>query len=482
MRVRHLPLAVVIIVLLIAACDGTRPTPTLASLVVSCDASRLTSFGQQARCTARATLSNGQTEDRTAAAQWSSSDPSKVTVNGELATAVAVGSADITARVDATSAKQTMTVDVGCTVSVTPPSAAFGAAGGSQVVDVSASPAGCEPSTWTASSNSPGLTVSPGQGSGSGSVTVTAAPNGSQSQTRTATIAGQTFTANLNAACTVAFQPAGGDNAGPGAGDRDVAVVVTHGPCRWIASTSDHWITLSQTEGTANATVRVSYAQNTGSDRTGSVTFTGPACDPTCRSGGTTTVVIRQARPTMSTLSVALGQGAQISGPYAGVVTGPDGFSCSLGSLQQQVSCPALTVPTGTSVTLSVALTSPLGVGAQPLQSSVGCTSATRRSCTVLVNGDRSVTLRLGCEISCGPLGLAPSAPEPEQLVVGIRPSLGETDDGLRAEEAERHAVAPVAEREELARMPAVRTDVGQTVGRRREQSLPRVLRAYAAQ
>src|SRR4051812_32925236 len=127
MRSWHWPLTVLIL-LGVAACNDTRPTPvTLASLIVSCDASRLTSFGQQAHCTARAALSNGQTEDRTAAAQWSSSDSSRVTVNAGLVTAVAIGSAEVTARVDATSAKQIMTVDVGCTFSVSPASAAFGA-------------------------------------------------------------------------------------------------------------------------------------------------------------------------------------------------------------------------------------------------------------------------------------------------------------------------------------------------------------------
>src|SRR4051812_1328272 len=175
-----------------AACSSTRPTPTLASLVVSCDASRLSAFGQQAHCTARATLSNGQSEDRTAAAQWSSSDPSKVTVNAGVATAVAVGNADVTAKVDSLSAKQTVTVDVGCAFALSPAAVVFGPEGGSQAVTVSASPDGCAPSTWTAASNTAGLTVSPAQGSGTGTVTVTAAANGTQSQTRTATIAGQT--------------------------------------------------------------------------------------------------------------------------------------------------------------------------------------------------------------------------------------------------------------------------------------------------
>jgi len=462
----------VVVLLLAAACSSTRPTASLASLVVSCDASRLTSFGQQAHCTARATLSNGQTEDRTSAAQWSSSDSSKLTVAGGLVTAVAIGSADVTARVDATSAKQTMTVDVGCTFAVSPPSAAFGAAGGSQVVSISASPAGCEPSTWTALSNSAGLTVSPAQGSGSGSVTVTAAANGSQSQARTATIAGQTFTANLNAACTVTFQPAGSDNAGPGAGDRDVAVIVNNGPCRWTAATSDHWITLSQTEGTSSATVRVSYAQNPGGDRNGAVTFSGPACDPTCRNGGTT-VVIRQGRG-MARLSLTLTQGESLSGPHAGVATGPNGFSCTL--RDDPTMCSPIDVPVGTLVTIVITLTD--GTGDNPIFRTTGCDSRGGNSCAVTMSGDRAVTIGIGCAV-CGvdpspsdasaSASASGSAPEAEQGVVRIWPPQHVTDDRLRAEEAERHPVAAVAEREELARMQAMLADVRQAVGRRRE-------------
>ena len=472
MRSKVLPFLTGVIILVAGACNSARPTPTLASLVVSCDASRLTSFGQQAHCTARATLSNGQVEDRTAAAQWSSSDTAKVTVASGLATAVAVGSADITARVDTMSARQTLTVDVGCTFAVSPASAAFGATGGTQVVNVSASPAGCQPSTWTASSTSAGLTVSPAQGTGSGSVTVTAEANGSQSQARTATIAGQTFTANVNAACTVTFQPAGSDNAGPGAGDRDVAVMVNNGPCRWTASTSDHWITLSQTEGTSSATVRVSYAQNTGGDRSGAVTFSGPACDPTCRNGGTT-VVIRQGRG-MARLSVTLTQGESLSGPHAGVATGPNGFSCTL--RDDPTTCSPLDVPVGTSVTIVVTLTD--GTGDNPIFRTAGCDSRGSNSCVVTMSGDRAVTIGIGCAV-CGvdpsPFGefasasASGSAPEPEQRVVRSRPSLREADDRLRAEEAERHPVAAVAEGEELAWMQAMLADVRQAVGGRRE-------------
>lgn len=411
MNVRTLPVLTLAIVLFVAACDSTQPTPTLASLIVSCDASRLTSFGQQSHCTARATLSSGQTEDRTAAAQWSSSDSSKVTVNGGLVTAVAAGSADVTAKIDTLSAKQTVTVDVGCAFTLSPPSAIFGATGGSQSVTVSASPDGCQPSAWTAASDSTGLTVSPGEGNGTGTVTVTAAANGTQAQARTATIAGQRFTANVNGACTVAFSPAGSDDTGSSAGQRDVSVVVTNGPCRWTASSSDNWITVSQTEGTTNATVRLNFTANNGLGRAGSVTFAGPECNPQCRNGSTT-IFIRQARSTaIAILSLTLTQGEELSGPHAGFATGPNGFTCTL--RQDPTVCPALHVPAGTSVTIVITLTD--GTLDAPIFRTAGCDSRGPGSCTVMMNGDRSVTIGLGCAV-CGVLEPLEAEPRGEMI------------------------------------------------------------------
>src|SRR4051812_729371 len=101
MSFKALPVVAVAVLLLLSACGGTtQPTATLSALVVACDATRLTAFGQQAHCIARVTLSNGQTEDRTAAAQWSSSDPAKLTINGGVVSAVAAGSVDVTAKVE----------------------------------------------------------------------------------------------------------------------------------------------------------------------------------------------------------------------------------------------------------------------------------------------------------------------------------------------------------------------------------------------
>jgi hypothetical protein len=308
-----------------------------------------------------------------------------------------------------TTSNQPVTTEVACTFSLSPASAAFAAEGGSHAVTVAASPAGCAPAGWTAASNSAGLTVSPGEGSGTGTVTVAAAANGAVAQARTATIAGQTFTANVGAACTVAFTPAGSDSTGAGAGQRDVSVAVTNGPCRWTAVSSDSWITVSQTEGTVDATVRLSFAQNTGGDRTGSVTFTGPDCNPQCRSASRTVSITQQRAHVV--LSLELQQGEALTGTYAGTATGPNGFTCSLRGVDQRVSCPPLTVTPGTSVTIVVTLISPVFPGARPISGTLGCDSSTQSQCSLLMNADRLVKIAVGCEIGCpGPRDPAPVA------------------------------------------------------------------------
>jgi hypothetical protein len=187
----------------ISACNTrqTAPSPTPVSLAVSCEASALGTIGQTAQCHARLTLSDTTTQDQTAAAQWSSSDSSKVSVSpGGLIAAVAPGSTNITAVVQGVSGRQTITVSAACAFFTSPTSLSFPSSGGSQVVTVTATPSGCSPSTWTAASTDSGLTFAPAAGDGNGSVTVTAATNTGATVTRTATIAGQALTVNIAAA------------------------------------------------------------------------------------------------------------------------------------------------------------------------------------------------------------------------------------------------------------------------------------------
>lgn len=61
--------------------------------------------------TAERFYTDGTTEERTATASWSSSDPAIATVSGGLATAVAPGTVAITATADQITARATLTID-----------------------------------------------------------------------------------------------------------------------------------------------------------------------------------------------------------------------------------------------------------------------------------------------------------------------------------------------------------------------------------
>jgi len=298
---------------LLAGCSGQKqaaPTPTASSLTVSCDVTAFSAVGQQGHCAARVTLSNSTTQDSPAGVQWSSSDPGKVSVSTSgVISAVAPGSADIFALYLGLSAKQTIGVTVACAFSVAPTTVSFASGGGSQTVTLTAAPAGCAPSTWTASASSAALSVSPASGSGGATITLTAAANTGGAQTFTATIAGQTVTATIDA-----------------------------------------------------------------------------------------------ASPPPRVLSVTLVQGENLSGPFGGTVTGPNGFTCTLHQIDS-IACPPVQFPDGQTVTLQVTLIpGESAPGDTPLFHTTGCDSATISSCTVTMRGDRSVTLAIGCAVCLNPL------------------------------------------------------------------------------
>lgn len=402
-------LPVIVLAAALVAC-GTGPTPTPRSLAISCDSSAFTAFGQQAHCIARLTLSDGSTEDRTSAAQWSSSDSSKITVTSGLVTAVAVGTTDIVATFQSLSARLTFSINVGCVFALTPAAASFGASGGTQIVTVDATPAGCTPSAWTAGSNSPGLTLSPTGGDGSGAVTVTAGPNLGTAQTWTATIAGQAFSANVAMTCSYTFETNSPDSGGntwrvpSSAGERSVAITVRGESCLpWTAATSDGWISVSQSSGVASETVRLSFAANTGAARAGSVTFRSPNCSPTC-GAASFEVFVMQASGSF-TLNVTVSQGENLSGPRAATVTGPNGFTCSIDWYQATVQCPLIDAQPGTTVSFKVTVTrGDPGDGVLWRSHTIGCDSFSGPrddTCTVVVNSNRAVTLAIGCS-SCG--------------------------------------------------------------------------------
>ena len=103
------------------------------------------------------------------------------------------------------------------------------------------------------------------------------------------------------------------------------------------------------------------------------------------------------AEPTPSyTLNATLAQGYYSSGPYAATLTGPNGFSCSMSQVQQSVTCTPMSYTAGTSVSILVTVTVPSFANGAPILSAVGCDSVTVNTCTVLMNADRTVTIRAG--------------------------------------------------------------------------------------
>ena len=107
-----------------AGCGGSSasPTPPSAQLTVSSVAvagtAALTAAGQTGQLTATATLSDGTTQNVTSSATWQSSNQSAITVSSSgLATAIAAGSATITAATQSKSGTLAMTVTVASTTS-----------------------------------------------------------------------------------------------------------------------------------------------------------------------------------------------------------------------------------------------------------------------------------------------------------------------------------------------------------------------------
>ena len=96
-------------------------------------------------------------------------------------------------------------------------------------------------------------------------------------------------------------------------------------------------------------------------------------------------------------LRLTLTQGENLSGPYAGTVTGPNGFTSTLRQSDKSQACPPAQFSDGQTITLRVTLT--VAPGDKPIWRTVGCDSVTRDSCTLTMTADRSVTISIGCTI-----------------------------------------------------------------------------------
>ena len=66
----------------------------------------------------------------------------------------------------------------------------------------------------------------------------------------------------------------------------------------------------------------------------------------------------------------------------------------------QSVTCPTRFFEEGTIVQLLVTLINPFA-GARPIRTALGCDHVTTNTCTVVILGEKRVTIAVGCEIGC---------------------------------------------------------------------------------
>jgi hypothetical protein len=165
-----------------------------------------------------------------------------------------------------------------CSVTISPTSQSFTAAGGAGQSIAVTSPNTC---TWTAQSGVPWIAVTSGStGSGNGTVTFNVAANTGAARTGTIGIANRTFTVSQAAAaapppaCTYAIAPTS-QNVDANANTGTVAVTADAG-CTWTATSGVAWITVTAgATGSGNGSVGFSVAANTGAARSGTLTIAG---------------------------------------------------------------------------------------------------------------------------------------------------------------------------------------------------------------
>jgi hypothetical protein len=173
----------------------------------------------------------------------------------------------------------------GCSYSVSPASANFGAAAATASFAVMANAGTCQ---WTASTTASWITINSGAtGSGTGSVNVSIAANSGPARDATLTIDGQNVAVHQASGCTFTISPSATNYATSG-GSGTATLTASSSTCPWTAATdAASWITLSTASGTGNATLRYTVASNTGSARSGAVTV-GNATHAVTQDGGCT--------------------------------------------------------------------------------------------------------------------------------------------------------------------------------------------------
>ena len=167
-----------------------------------------------------------------------------------------------------------------CTFSITPASQEFAATGGTGLVTINATPAGCT-TARTASTATSWITIHfGGTGNGAGSVGYTVAANtGPDTRTGSLTVAGHAFTVTQQGTpCTFSISPSSQSFTSDG-GTGAVTIGATPSGCQSsrTATTTAAWITLSSgASGTGAGTLVYAVSANSGStSRTGTIAIAG---------------------------------------------------------------------------------------------------------------------------------------------------------------------------------------------------------------
>lgn len=217
------------------------------------------------------------------------------TGSGDVRFAVAGNTSTIVRQATVTIAGRVLAVTqqgIACSFTITPPSQAIVAAGGSGVVQVTTLP----PCTWTASSNAGWTILAAAGGTGSGQVSYQVQPNTDTSpRTAIVTVAGQPHSVQQAGVppppCTFDLNPL--SRTFTAAGATATVRVTTAAGCAWTAAGTMPWITVAPASasgsGTADVTYTVAANTSTTAGRTGAVTIGGQthsvtqdAAEPPC--------------------------------------------------------------------------------------------------------------------------------------------------------------------------------------------------------
>lgn len=215
------------------------PTVTVTGVQVTVAGGASTSLapGETRQFLATATRSDGTNVDVTSTASWQSSSTSIATVSPSgLVTAVAEGTADVSATYNGSRGSVRTDVKPTCTITLTPSAMAFGPFGGSANAAVAVNSPSCQ---WTARSSAGWLPLTT-SGTGSAPLTFTVPANSTPAE-RTASLIVETSTAQSAALTISQAKPLGCSyvtvpeeltfSASGGTGQ--FTVVTTPSDCQW---------------------------------------------------------------------------------------------------------------------------------------------------------------------------------------------------------------------------------------------------------